>query len=76
MKDLLNYIVKNIIPESDFEIEEVDEEGRINLILKVNKDNMGLIIGKGGNTVRSIRNLLKVKATLTNSLFNLQVEEK
>ncbi|PIP57013.1 RNA-binding protein, partial [Candidatus Woesebacteria bacterium CG22_combo_CG10-13_8_21_14_all_45_10] len=32
--------------------------------LKVPPEDMGLVIGKGGTTIKAIRNLIRVRATL------------
>ncbi len=77
MKDLLKYITERIVnnPEA-VEIQEVQMEGgAMDLSLKVHPDDMGLIIGKNGSTIRAIRNLLKVKAIKDDIRFNLELVE-
>jgi len=76
MKDLLNYIVTNLVtnPEA-VSIDETNEEGNVNLTLTVDPKDMGLIIGKGGQTIRSIRKLLTVRAIAENVRVNLQLIE-
>ncbi len=77
MKDLLKYITERIVnnPEA-VEIQEVQMEGgAVDLSLKVHPDDMGLIIGKNGSTIRAIRNLLKVKAIKDDIRFNLELVE-
>ena len=77
MKELLKHITERIVnnPE-DIEIQEVQTEGgAINLSLKVHPEDMGLIIGKNGSTIRAIRNLLKVKAIKDDVRFNLELVE-
>jgi len=73
MKELLEFIVKNIIGE-DFEIVEEDEDGRVDFLLKVPSDKAGLIIGKGGNTIKAIQDILRIKATLAKKYVNIKVE--
>ena len=77
MKDLLKYITERIVNNpKDIEIQEVQMDGGgVNLSLKVNPDDMGLIIGKNGSTIRAIRNLLKVKAIKDDVRFNLELVE-
>src|SRR3989344_3961614 len=67
MKDLLNFIVTNLVtkPES-VSIDEKIEEGNVNLNLTVDPSDMGLIIGKSGQTIRAIRKLLTVRAIAEN----------
>jgi len=76
MKDLLKYIVKEITGNSDFEIEENHEDNQMRFDLKLSPDVIGLVIGKNGNTIKSIRNLLKVRAVLEKKSVFLSVSEK
>lgn len=76
MKDLLNFIVTSLVTKPEaVEIEERNEEGNLDLSLKVDPSDMGLIIGKGGQTIRSIRKLLTVRAIAENVRVNLQLAE-
>ena len=74
MKDLLDFILKNLLGKSKFSISETQEDNRLNLVVKAPQDKVGLIIGKGGKTIKAIRNLLRVRATLDKVYFNLEVE--
>lgn len=76
MKDLLNFIVTSLVtkPEAVL-IDEQKENGNINLSLTVDPSDMGLIIGKGGQTIRAIRKLLTVRAIAENVRINLQLTE-
>ncbi|MBU1031938.1 KH domain-containing protein [Patescibacteria group bacterium] len=76
MKDLLNFIVTNLVtkPES-VSIDEQKDNGNINLNLTVDPSDMGLIIGKSGQTIRAIRRLLTVRAIAENLRVNLQLVE-
>lgn len=76
MKDLLNYIVTSLVTKpEDVIIDEQAEEGGITYILTVNPEDMGLIIGKGGQTIKSIRKLLIVRAMAENLRVNLQLND-
>lgn len=76
MKELLEYIVKNLVskPES-IKIDEQKSNGDVTLNLTVDPSDMGLIIGKGGQTIRAIRKLLTVRAIAENVRVNLQLSE-
>lgn len=76
MKDLLNFIVTSLVakPEAVL-IDEQKEDGNITLNLVVDPTDMGLIIGKGGQTIRAIRKLLTVRAIAENVRVNLQLTE-
>lgn len=76
MKDLLEFIVQNLVTKPDAVIvEEQAEEGNVNLLLTVDPTDMGLIIGKGGQTIRAIRKLLTVRAIAENVRVNLQLSD-
>jgi len=76
MRDLLEYILKNILDSSDFVVEEKEENGSKNFTITLPKELMGLVIGKGGKTVRAIRNLLRVRATLEKKAVFLEVIQR
>ncbi len=75
MKDLLNFIVSKSTGIKDFKIEENTDEQGVNFVIHAPKDSIGLIIGKGGQTIKSIRNILRVKATLDKKLVKVSVAE-
>lgn len=75
MQDLLNYMLKGVLGEEKFEIIETVDEGRIIYTIKTKPDNIGLVIGKGGKMIKSLRNLLKVRATLEKKAVALNVGE-
>lgn len=75
MKDLLEFILKGILGEEKFEIGETSEEGRVLYTIKTNPENVGLVIGKGGKMINTLRNILKVRATLEKKGVSLQVAD-
>jgi len=64
MKELLEYIIAGILGKKDFKVSQDVEGDFIRLLLKVPPEDMGLVIGKGGTTIKAIRNLIRVRATL------------
>lgn len=77
MKDLLLFIVKNIVtkPEEVSVNEATLQGGELSLELKVSPEDMGLVIGKGGKVIKSVRNLIRTKAILENKRVNLVLAE-
>lgn len=75
MKDLLEFMLKGILGEEKFDITETEEEGRVLYSIKTDPKNVGLIIGKGGKMIKSLRNVLKVRATLEKKAVNLEIAE-
>lgn len=65
MKELLDFIIKNILDKnSKYEIIEDDNGSVVTLTVKTADNEGGLIIGKQGKVIKAIRNLLRIKATL------------
>lgn len=76
MKDLLEYIVANLVTKpEEISIDEQNDGSTVNLTLTVDPSDMGLIIGKNGQTIRAIRKLLTVRAIAENVRVNLQLAE-
>lgn len=65
MKDILEYLITSIVEKSDeVEILEEENQGIINLTVKVDPTDMGKIIGKEGKVIRAIRNVIRIPAVL------------
>src|SRR5438874_1581663 len=72
----LDYVVKSLVEKPDDVkiVRTVDEMGVL-MTLDVNKDDMGKIIGREGNTAKAIRTLLRVVGMKNNSRVNLKINE-
>jgi predicted RNA-binding protein YlqC (UPF0109 family) len=75
MKELLEFLLKGILGEEKFSVEESEDAGRIIYTIKTDPQNIGLIIGKGGRMIKSLRNILKVRATLEKKAVALNIGE-
>ena len=76
MKDTLLYIITAIVDNPDaVAIEEREEDGIINFIITVAKEDMGKVIGKEGKVIRGIRNIMKIKAMKENIRINISLSE-
>jgi predicted RNA-binding protein YlqC (UPF0109 family) len=75
MKDLLAFLIKNILGSEDFTIEEQTEGYTSNLTVKTKKDHIGLIIGKEGHTIKNLRKILSVKGVLDKKSVNVSVTD-
>lgn len=75
-RDFVEHIVKQIVehPEAVEVTRNVDEMGVL-ITLKVHKDDMGKIIGKAGQTAKSLRVLLRVIGSKNNARVNLKIVE-
>lgn len=76
MKDTLLYIISQIVDNPDeVDISEDDIDGVITYTVSVAKDDMGKVIGKEGKVIRSIRNVMKIKAMKQNKRINITLSE-
>ena len=75
-KDFVQYVVQQLVTQPDkVEVEEkIDDLGTL-IELKVAKDDMGKIIGKSGQTAKSLRVLLRVIGSKTNARINMKILE-
>lgn len=75
-QEFVEYIVKSIVSHPDDVSTErkVDEMGVL-LILKINPEDMGFVVGRQGQTARAIRTLLKIIGAKNNARINLKIEE-
>jgi predicted RNA-binding protein YlqC (UPF0109 family) len=76
VKELVQYIAQSLVSDpAKIEINEIEENGNIRIELKVAKEDMGRIIGKGGRVANSIRVLLRVAAAREGKRVTLDVLE-
>jgi uncharacterized protein len=76
MKELIEYIADQLVEDkSQVSVTETEENGRVRIELKVAKDDMGRVIGKGGRVANSIRVLLRVAAARENKRATLDIVE-
>lgn len=77
MKETLHYIVSSIVDQPDaVVIDEEDDNGVVTLLIRVAPEDMGKVIGKEGKVIRSIRNIMKVKAMKHNIRINVSLAEQ
>lgn len=76
MKELLEYLVKNIVSKPEqVVVDELKEGSEVSLNLSVDPSDMGVVIGKMGQNIKAIRKLLTVRAIADNVKLNLNLVE-
>ena len=76
MKDFLENIVKNIVEQPDsVVVTEVEDNGKVNLHIKVDDADMGRVIGKEGKVINSIRMIMRVIAIRQKVKIRVDVED-
>ena len=76
MNELLTFLVQGITGNKDFTIEESEENGETTLRVILPTSDIGLIIGKGGQTIKAIQTLVRVRGRLEGKEVLVLVEEK
>ena len=75
-QEFVEFLVKSIVNNpKDVKVDRIVDERGVLLTLRVNPADMGYVIGKMGNTARSIRTLLKIVGAKNNARVNLKIEE-
>ena len=60
MKELLEYLARELVDNPDaVEVTEIEDDRGLLLRLKVDPEDMGKVIGRGGCTARAIRTVVK-----------------
>lgn len=78
MKKLLQFLVESIVfkPEKvSIEKQENEEFGFTELIIRVHPDDLKIVIGKGGRTIKAIRELVKIKALQKKKKVQVNIQE-
>ncbi len=75
-QEFVEMIVRGIVNNPDDVSTErtIDERGVL-ITLHINPEDMGYVIGRSGQTARSIRTLLKIVGAKENARVNLKIHE-
>lgn len=72
----VRYVIESLVEKpEDVVLEQSTDEMGLLISLQLNKEDMGRIIGKNGQTIKSIRTLLRVIAKRENQKINLKIVE-
>ncbi len=72
----IEYVVKALVDHSDdVKTERTIDERGVLITLHVNTEDMGQVIGRSGQTARSLRTLLRVVGAKNNARVNLKIYE-
>ena len=75
-KDFIEHVVKLIVEDPDaVKVSRAVDEMGVLVTLQVAKEDMGKIIGKNGQTAKSLRILLRVIGSKNNARVNLRIVE-
>ena len=76
METLLKFIVSSIVENPKaVKVKKIDEENFTNLQLQVDPEDLKIVIGKKGRTIKAIRNLIRLRAMKEGVRVNLELLE-
>lgn len=79
MKELLEHIIKSIVNNPDDvsveERESIDFPGLTILTIDVNESDKGVIIGRKGRTINSIRDIITISAIRNNKRVRVLLKD-
>ena len=75
-QEFLENILKSLVnhPE-DVKVEKTVDEMGVLLTIKVNPADVGMVIGRKGNTIRAIRTLVKIVGLKNRARINIKLEQ-
>jgi len=75
-QEFVEYVIKAIVnhPEDVRTERTIDERGVL-ITLHINPEDMGYVIGRSGQTARSVRTLLKIVGAKNDARVNLKIHE-
>ena len=72
--DLISYITVNLVDHpDDVSIQRAERQGREVFQVRVHPDDLGKVIGKGGQTARAIRTLLMAISARSDRRLALEI---
>ncbi|MBM3281458.1 MAG: KH domain-containing protein [Candidatus Harrisonbacteria bacterium] len=75
-QEFLQTLVEAIVDNpSDVKVERKVDEMGVLLSLRVNPQDMGVVVGRQGSTAKAIRSLLRIVGVKNNARVNLKIEE-
>jgi Predicted RNA-binding protein (contains KH domain) len=75
MNELLQYIIRELVGEGGYNIVETTENDTVTYTINAESDKIGRIIGKGGNIIKSIQDILRIKAKLLGLNVYINIKE-
>ncbi|HSX39421.1 MAG TPA: KH domain-containing protein [Candidatus Saccharimonadales bacterium] len=76
MKEFIEFLLKQIVSDPDAVVVTETKNGEIfDYRISINPNDMGLVIGKEGRTIKSLRSLAKAKAIKDNIRVNIELAE-
>jgi len=75
MKKLLEFLVSSIVQNpNEVKIDQESDGNTVTLAVKVNPADIKLVIGKGGKTIKALRELVKIKGIKEKKRVDIKIQ--
>lgn len=76
MENILTHILRSLVTYPDeLSISKDEVDSTVTLTVTANQEDIGKIIGKSGQTIKAIRNILKIVATTQRKWVNIEIAQ-
>jgi predicted RNA-binding protein YlqC (UPF0109 family) len=76
LKELVEFMAKALVDKPDnVEVDEIPGQQTTLLALKVDKEDLGKVIGKQGKTAAAMRTIIRAAGTKLNKRYHLDIVE-
>jgi uncharacterized protein len=76
MKEFVEFLLKQFVNNPDAVVVTETMDGNFHILnVKVSDEDMGMVIGKEGKTINSLRNLVRAKAIKDNVMVRVVLED-
>ena len=76
MKEIVEYIARGLVDDPDaVEVTEEQTDGAVIIRVKVAAEDRGKLIGRGGRTIRAIRDVTRASATRSGQGVSVEMVE-
>ncbi len=76
MKKALEFLITSIVEKTEkVVVDEQEQNGIVNFVITVDKEDMGKIIGKNGRVIKAIRNVMKIPAIKNDKKIYINLSE-
>ncbi len=77
MRELVEVIVKGVVDNKDEVVvtETLKEDGTVELLINVNPEEIGKVIGKQGKVIKSIRTIAKSMSIKSDKKYFVEIAE-
>lgn len=76
MRELVDYLVGEILSKDNFDIVEVEDGNIVEIRVQVDADKIGKVIGKSGRIAKAIRTIVKASAQNSDKHYDVIISER